>query len=85
MNEVYIKPESSYDELELRFTYHPPIGNQLKRYEEIRRHGLDFANRLNELCPTSRELAIALTNLEQVIMWANAAIARNEKESLDAK
>lgn len=28
--------------------------------------------------PTSREQSLALTNLEQAIFWANAAIARNE-------
>jgi hypothetical protein len=33
---------------------------------------------LLELCPESRELALASTNLEQCVMWANAAIARNE-------
>lgn len=29
-------------------------------------------------CPPSYELDIALTRLEEVVMWANAAIARNE-------
>ena len=29
-------------------------------------------------CPDSRELSVALTKLEEAVMWANAAIARNE-------
>ena len=29
-------------------------------------------------CPESRELSCALTKLEEAVMWANAAIARNE-------
>ena len=29
-------------------------------------------------CPDSRELSLALTNLEQAVFWANASIARNE-------
>jgi hypothetical protein len=28
-------------------------------------------------CPDSREKSLAMTNLEQAVMWANAAIARN--------
>lgn len=83
MTAPYVKSNSSYSELKIRFTYHPPIGDQERRYEEIRRIGLDVANRLNELCPTSRELALAITNLEQVVMWANAAIARNETETVN--
>lgn len=30
------------------------------------------------LTPKSREQSTALTNLDQVVFWANAAIARNE-------
>jgi hypothetical protein len=31
-----------------------------------------------EHTPESREQSLALTNLEQAVMWANAAIARRE-------
>lgn len=31
------------------------------------------------ICPDSRELSTALTKLEEAVFWANAAIARNEK------
>ena len=31
-------------------------------------------------CPESREKSLAFTKLEECIMWANAAIARNEIE-----
>ena len=36
---------------------------------------------VNALCPESREKANAFTQLEDSIMWFNAAIARNENES----
>lgn len=61
-----------------RFTYHPPSAEQKEKYEELRAQALYLANRINQLCPDSRELSLAITNLEQAIMWANAAIARNE-------
>ena len=70
----------SPEELKRRFTYHKPSGNQPERYEEIRGMGRTFATRLYELCPESRELSLALAKLEEVVMWANAAIARRENK-----
>ena len=65
-------------ELELRFTYHPPKEDQPRRYEELRGWGLGLAIKIVDNTPVSREQALALTKLEECIMWANAAIARNE-------
>ena len=65
-------------ELEQRFTYHTPKPFQVGRYERIRSFAKDFAYLLDDVCPTSREKSLALTNLEQAVMWANASIARNE-------
>lgn len=60
------------------FKYHPPHGDQAARYGVIREAAATLADLLVHLCPGSRELSLALTNLEQCSMWANAAIARNE-------
>jgi hypothetical protein len=66
-------------DLEKRFTYHPPKdGDQVARYEQIRRWGFECARYITEATPDSREQSLALTKLEEAIMWANAAIARNE-------
>lgn len=62
------------------FTYHPPKFGQPTRYEEIRSRARWMARFLMETCPRSRELSLAMTKLEEVVFWANAAIARNEKE-----
>jgi hypothetical protein len=67
-----------YD-LNVRFTYHKPFGTQPARYEEIRARALDYADYLVKRCPDSRELSLAITNLEEVVFWANAAIARDEE------
>lgn len=64
--------------LDNNFTYHPPLAGQAERYVEIRDAAKALAFTLVNLCPTSRELSLALTDLEQAMMWANAAIARNE-------
>jgi hypothetical protein len=66
------------DDLARRFTYHPPKLEQPERYECIRAEALGMAITLCELAPDSRERALALTNLQQAVMWANAAIACNE-------
>lgn len=65
------------DELVNRFTYHPPQPGQPELYEHIRRAGLEFAALLNHHCPASHELSSAISSVDQAVMWANAAIARN--------
>jgi len=65
-------------DLERRFTYHPPKDDQPRRYEHLRSLGWQLAADINAACPESREKSLAITHLEQAIMWANAAIARNE-------
>ena len=61
-----------------RFTYHAPKNGQVDRYQQIRDAAHDFAKLLNDQCPESREKSLAVTHLEDAVMWANAAIARHE-------
>lgn len=69
------------DEIERNFTYHKPFGDQALRYEQLRSIGKVLATEIQRDCPESREQSLAFTHLEQAIMWANAAIARNESRS----
>lgn len=66
------------NELIKRFVYHPPKEDQPARYETIREIAHQFASDIVETTPESREQSLALTHLEEVVFWANAAIARNE-------
>ncbi len=66
------------DRLENIFKYHKPKDDQLERYDDIRNDALGFAQVICENTPPSREQSLALTKLEEVVMHANAAIARNE-------
>ena len=77
-----ITPKIEVDLLN-RFTYHAPIQklNQQERYENIRQFSLSLAHLIIKSTPPSREQSLALTNLEQALMWANASIARNESET----
>lgn len=65
-------------DLEKRFTYHAPKPGQPEKYTAIRAKAKELAEMIVELVPLSREQSLALTNLEQAVMWANAGIARNE-------
>ena len=65
-------------DLQKRFTYHNPKNDQPERYTAIRETARNFAELIVASSPKSREQSLALTNLEEAVMWANAAIARNE-------
>jgi hypothetical protein len=67
----------SFD-LDRRFTHHPPKGDQVVRYHDLRAGARNLADEINTTCPESREKSLAITHLEQAVMWANAAIARSE-------
>ena len=80
---TYPITDDKYLQIENAFTYHRPFGEQPEKYEKIRGLAREVALLMVNLCPPSRELSLALTNLEQSVMWANAAIARNETEGVD--
>lgn len=64
-------------DIENRFTYHAPSAEQIVLYQNMRDMGKEMAICIEDLCPDSREKSLAVTKLEEVVMWANAAIARN--------
>ena len=74
----YEASEVDKKKLENNFKYHTPKEDQGVRYECIRAEAKKLAETLVALCPPSRELSVALTELETAVMWANASIARNE-------
>jgi len=73
------------DRIVANFTHHPPNQDQVERYQVIRSEAEALAGQLMVLCLPSRELSLAQTKLEEVVMWANAAIARNERPGGEAE
>lgn len=68
----------AYD-VEKNMTNHPPANDKVvQRFERVRVEAKAFARLVDQLCPESREKALAFTNLEQALMWAIASIARNQ-------
>ena len=64
------------DELDRRFTHHPPRGDQPTRHQAVRSVARQLADVIADACPDGRERSLAMTRLEECVMWANAAIAR---------
>ena len=60
-----------------RFTYHPPTEDLSDVYQMIRDEAKHFAYLIDIQAPDSREKSLAITALEEVVFWSNAAIARN--------
>lgn len=66
-------------DLENRFSFHPATTEEIKQaHETIRNTVLRFAVDLNDQLPEGREKSLAITKLEEVMFWANAAIARQK-------
>jgi len=74
----YPLDERTLGALNERFEYHPPQGDQRARYELIRAKVRELALIIVGNTPVSREQALAMTHLDEAMMFANAAIARNE-------
>lgn len=64
-------------QIENNFKYHSPKPGQPEKYTAIREKAKELASLIDDECPNSREKALAMTNLEQAVMWANAGVARN--------
>lgn len=65
-------------DIESRFTYHAPSEKNITKFPTLRAAARQLAELINELCPECREKSLAITKLEEVIMWANAGIARDK-------
>lgn len=67
-------------DIESRFTYHKPTETKAQKYQILRDKAKEFAYLIQDLCPDCRETSLALTKLEEVIMWANAGISRYKED-----
>jgi alkyl hydroperoxide reductase subunit AhpC len=75
---MYEISQKMKERLDNDFTYHPPKEGQAIRYTAIRDKAKELAVLIVQSTPISREQSVSLTELDHVVMMANAAIARNE-------
>lgn len=67
-------------DLENRFTYHAPDEAKVHVFKVFRDYALGFARHIDQNVPEGREKSLAITKLEEVVMWANAGLARAPKD-----
>lgn len=64
-------------DIERRFAYHRPKNQETASiHETVRAACGGLALELSLLVPEGRELHLAVTKIEEAMMWANAGIAR---------
>lgn len=76
-DEKMLESMMNVNEIQKNFSYHAPKPGQPEKYTVIRDHAKGLAFLINDNCPDSREKSLAMTKLEECVMWANASIARN--------
>lgn len=66
-------------QIERNFKYHQPKGYAADFHQHIRAKAQELAVMIDNLLPSEagREKALALTKVEEAMMWANAGIARH--------
>lgn len=70
----YHDPNSSA-EINRRFLYKQSSPARVAVHESIRHEFAELAHKIDREVPNGREKALALTELQSALMWANAAIA----------
>lgn len=65
-------------DIENRFAFHAATTQEKKdEHSSVRQNCRQLADKINADVPEGREKSLAITHLEEVMFWANAAIARN--------
>jgi len=60
-----------------RFEFHPATTDEKREaHENVRQNCGWLASYLNDILPDGREKSLAITHLEEVMFWGNAALAR---------
>lgn len=65
-------------DIEHRFAFHPATTDEKRdAHASVRQQCRRLADAMNEQLPEGREKALVITKLEEVMFWANAALARH--------
>lgn len=68
------------DDIAHRFAFHAATTEEKRdAHTSVRFQCAELAHFLNEKCPDGRELSLAMTKLEEVMFWGNAALARKDE------
>jgi len=78
---IFRRPtKEEYAEMAKRFTFRVDLDDeQLEDMDSSRLSGKLLAESMMHSAPRCRELSLALTRLEEAVMWANKAIVRRNE------
>lgn len=63
------------------YAYHKPSEDGLAKITRLREFYSEGERLIREVCPPSRQQAVAITNNEQTAMWAIKAVVFNDPQS----
>ena len=63
------------------YAYHQPSPDGLTKINRLREHFSEGERLMREICPDSRQRAVAITNNEQTAMWAIKSVVFNDPDS----
>jgi hypothetical protein len=76
-----VDTDISYEDIDNRFSFHPAEDETIRhQHAAVREECRLLARTLKVMLPPVREKSLAVTKLEEVMYWANAAIARQRRE-----
>lgn len=71
--------------IEASLTNRPPVGDAVVEvFELLRGSAKELAALVVKFVPASREQSLALTHLEETVMWAVKGVALNQRAVLEA-
>lgn len=67
------------EDIDNRFAFHPATTEDKKNaHDGVRNNCRRLAHYLNDTVKDGREKSLAITSLEEVMFWGNAALARTD-------
>jgi hypothetical protein len=83
--ETDVTVRAAHEALERSLTNQPPLGAVVvEAFEAMRVPAKAFGHAILSICPASRERSVALTKLEEAVMWATKSIALNQEHVMPA-
>jgi len=67
--------------IDKKYAYHKPSSRGLEAITRLREAYSTLQRTIEEVCPPSRQCALAITELEMSAMWAIKSVVFNDSES----
>lgn len=81
---IHVQDLDEHVRIDKSLTNQPPIDESVGIiFELLREPFKDAAHLIVELVPSCRERSLALTKLEEAVMWAVKAVALHQQDTLD--